>query len=151
MKVLFTSIILLALTSCASKQDKLEIQRKAQDSKISDSKALGQSISETIQNSETLTATQKKELEDIIAINKGIAETLTQQSYQYRSLLVQNLLSGNVNQKEINIIKKDIRRIEAEKLKNTFDTVEKITKIVSKNPGKDKFTNQIINFDRNIR
>ena len=56
-----------------------------------------------------------------------------------------------MNRKRVSILKKDIREVEAAKLKNTFDTVEKISDMVSDQPNKDKFAEQLMIFDRHVR
>jgi hypothetical protein len=65
--------------------------------------------------------------------------------------LIKELLSGNVHKTEIDVIKKDIADIEAARLKNTFDTVGKITNIVSSHTEKDKFMDHLINIERPFR
>lgn len=145
MKILFPLVILVALTGCASKKNaQKEIKEKAAQSTVSDGKALGATIHELIQSSKTLSEVQKKELEQIMAANKQTADALTEESFKYRSVLVKELLSGNIDKKKVNILKKDIKNIESKKLKNTFDTVEKITAIVSKQPDTEKFVTPIL-------
>jgi Flp pilus assembly protein TadD len=151
MKALLFLVVALSLVGCATKKDKQEIQEKVSHSKVSDAPTLGKSIQDLINNSETLTDAQKKELEKIIEVNKKTAESLTEQSYKYRSVLIQELLSGKVNKKKVKLLKKDIKRVENLKLKNTFDTVEKISKIVSSSPDKEKFAQRLIIIDRPYR
>lgn len=151
MKALLSLFVLLALTSCASNKEEREIQAKAKESKVSDSKGLGNTISDLIHSSKTLSDAQKKELENIFLVNKQRADSLTEQSFKFRSVLIRELLSGNVNKTEVELIKKDIEKIEAERLKNTFDTVEKITNIVSAHPEKDKYVDHLLLIERPAR
>lgn len=146
MKALLLSLMCtFILGGCSTyKQDKNEIRKKAAESQVSDSQSLGGTIQELIQNSTTLNESQKSQLESILAINKQIAEELSQESFRYRSVLIQELLSGSASAKKIKIIKKDIIRIEDARLKNTFDTVEKISQIVSKDPESKKYAERII-------
>jgi hypothetical protein len=151
MKAIFLIFIILNLSSCASQKEEREINARAQETKVTDSKGLGNTISDLIQSSKTLSDVQKKELMDIMALNKKRADSLTEQSYKFRAVLIKELLSGNVHKTEIDVIKKDIAEIEAARLKNTFDTVNKITNIVSAHPEKDKFVDHLINFERPFR
>ena len=148
MKAMLLLVILLTLTSCASKYQERDIQVKAQDSKVSDSKSLGVSIHDLINDSKTLTAAQKTELQDLLAVNKARAEELTEKSFQFRSVMIKELLSGKVEQNNIRLIKNNIKKIEAAKLKNTFDTVEKITAIVSAHPDNEQFAKHLIQIER---
>lgn len=151
MKAMLSLFVLLALTSCASNKEERDIQAKAKESKVSDSKGLGNTISELIHSSKTLSDAQKKELENIFVVNKQRADALTEQSFKFRSVLIRELLSGKVNKSEVELIKKDIEKIEAERLKNTFDTVEKITNIVSAHPEKDKYVDHLLLIERPAR
>lgn len=148
MKAMLSLLVLLTFVSCSSTKEKKALSAEAKESKVTDGKALGQTISELIHSSETLTPEQKKELEVIMANNKQTAESLNEQSFQYRSVLIKSLLSGKVNRKEVDILKKRIKTIEGQKLKNTFDTVEKITKLVDKHEQKEKFADHLLMIDK---
>jgi hypothetical protein len=148
MNVMLSLILLVTLTSCASKNQNRDIKAKAEASTVSDSKALGTTIHDLINNSKTLTASQKTELQDLLAVNKKRAEELTEKSYQFRSIMIKELLSGKVKQNNIRLIKNNIKKIEAAKLKNTFDTVEKITAIVAAHPDNAQFAEHLIQIER---
>ena len=122
MKAIFLLTILFSLSGCASQKEERDINARAKDTQVTDSKGLGNTISDLIQSSKTLSDLQKKEL--------------TEQSYKFRAVLIKELLAGNVHKTQIDVIKKDIADIEAARLKNTFDTVDKITNIVSAHPEK---------------
>jgi Spy/CpxP family protein refolding chaperone len=152
MKALLPLVLLFAVTACATKKDVLEVEKKAQEVTVTDSKGLGNTIQETIANSTTLSEAQKKQLVDIFAANKAKAEELSAESYKYRSLLITELLSGEkINTKGIRIIKRDIKRIEAARMKNTFDTVEKVSKVVQSQADKKVFREQMIIMERSVR
>lgn len=148
MKAMISLLVLLTLTGCASKKHEQALTVQAKESNVNDGKALGQTITDLIQSSESLTAEQKKELETIMMANKQTADTLNEQSFQFRSVLIKSLLSGSYNRKEVGILKKKIKKIEDQKLKNTFDTVEKITNIVAKHEQKEKFVDHLLMIDR---
>lgn len=141
----------LSLTGCASKREKNEISRKVQSSSVTDPVALGASIQQAIQSSEHLSPEQKTKLEEIIAANKEEVMKLSQESYKFRSVLIEELLQETIVQKRINIIKKDIETIEKKKLKSTFDTIQKISEVVHHNPDKNAFAEPLKNFERSFR
>ena len=151
MKAIFLLTILFTLSGCASQKEERDINARAKETQVTDSKGLGNTISDLIHSSKTLSDVQKKELMDIMALNKKKADSFTEQSYKFRAVLIKELLSGNVHKTEIDVIKKDIAEIEAARLKNTFDTVDKITNIVSAHPEKEKFVDHLINIERAYR
>lgn len=149
MKSILILALLVTVSSCASKKkDRQEIQKKASQSTVSDGKALGHKIQHLINSSETLTDAQKKELNQIMQVNKQTADKLTEESFKFRGVLIKELLSGKPSARKVSLIKKDIKRIEDAKLKNTFDTVEKISNIVSTHPDRNQFAEHLIYFDR---
>lgn len=151
MKTIISVFILcVAITGCASKTKK-EVKAKVEQSSVTSPQKLGQSIQDAINSSEFLTADQKKELEEIIAQNKKKAEELAAESFKHRSVLIQELLTENVNHKKIRVIKKSIKKIEDDKLKNTFETIEKISKVVSRNSDREKFNSPLLYLDRAYR
>ncbi len=143
---------LLTLVGCASKkQDKQDIEAKAAANPVTTPKALGGTIHELIHSSKTLTVAQKKELEGIIEINKKTAMELSEKSYQLRAVLIEELLSGKSTKQRVKIIEKDIKKIEHARLKNTFDTVKKISAIVSKHPDHKQYSDHLLNMERAFR
>jgi uncharacterized protein YcfL len=151
MKKIFLSVMALSLlTSCASHVRKeREVEAKVAQTKVSDSQGLGGTIQELISNSKHLSESQKKEITDLLTANKKRADELQEQSFKYRAVLLEELLSGEkVDMTKVRIIKKDIKRIEDLRLKNTFDTVEKISRMVSGHPENQQYLRHLINIER---
>ena len=147
--VFFLILSLSIVTSCASQKNEEKIvEAKAAQTTVHDSNALGSTINDLITNSKNLNESQKEEIRKIFSMNKKTAEELTQKSYSFRGVLIQELLSGSVNQKRVEILKKDIKEVEAARLKNTFDTVEKISALVSDHPEKAKFAEHMMMMDK---
>lgn len=144
MKIIVSLIAMLLLASCSSKKAREEVRQEvAAETQVSDAKSLGKSIEEVINGSQHLTAAQKAELHKILAENKATAMKLQEESYKLRSVLIKELL-GKLNRKHVKIIKKDIKKVEAARLKNTFDTVEKISAIVANHPENQQFADHLI-------
>lgn len=148
MRITLLVVLSLFIVACSSvKKDKKDIQEKAASSQVTDAKGLGQSIETHIENSKTLTDAQKQELRSILGENKRVADELSAKSFQFRGVLVQELLSGKATKRRIRILEKDIEAVEKLRLKNTFDTVKKISKIVAGQPDKNEFAQEIIHFE----
>jgi hypothetical protein len=149
MRIILTILLASMLISCSSHtREKKEIEQKASTSQVKDSQALGGTINDLISNSKTLSDAQKKQLTDIIAANKKRADELSAESFKYRGVLIQELLSGKSSESRVRILEKDIERIENLRLKNTFDTVKKISAIVSKHPEHhEEITRQLMGVD----
>lgn len=148
MRVLFLVVLSLVFASCSSaKKDKKDIQEAAAQSSVTDSQSLGRTIQDHIENSQTLTEAQKEELRSILAANKKRAEELTEESYQFRGVLVTELLSGKATKRRVRILEKNIEKVEKMKLQNTFDTVKKISAIVSGQPDQSEFADEILNME----
>lgn len=145
--VLFLILSLFILVSCASKKEEKIVEEKAAETSVKDSKGLGMTIHELIANSK-MDEAKKAELMKILQTNKKTADELTEKSYAFRAVLIQELLSGKVNQKRVDILKKDIKEVESARLKNTFDAVEKISSLVTDHPEKAKFADHMMNIDR---
>lgn len=142
---------LVLLVSCSSAKEKKAIEESAAHSTVKDSKKLHGTIHDLIDSSKTLTDVQKKELYKIIHDNKKLSEKLAEDSYQFRAVLIQELLSEKPSKKRVRIIKADIKKVEDLKLKNTFDTVEKISDIVSGHPDKKNYSEHLMQIERSIR
>lgn len=152
MKTLFSVLVLFTLVSCSTKSDQQKLDAKTQqETSVSDAPSLGRTIVEVIQSSETLTVAQKKELEVIIDANRALADSLKAESYKLRAVLIKELLAGKANKKEVRLIEKNIRRVEKARLKNTFDTVKKITSIVSQESDKHRYEEALIFMERPMR
>ncbi len=148
MKSVFYVLVLCLAVSCASKKsDEKEIEQEAAQTNVTTPQALGGTIHDSIANSKTLTEAQKAELTKIIEDNKQTAMKLAEQSFKYRAVLIQELLNGKATEARIRIIEKDIEKIENDRLKNTFDTVKKISAIVSGHPDKHEFAQHLINME----
>lgn len=146
MKHFLLPLILLALVACASsKKEKLDIKDKASQSTVTDAQALSSTIDQAINNS-NLTPEQKTKLNGIVEENKTLAKSLTEESFRYRSLLVKELFAEKSSKKRIRYIEKDIKRVEQARLKNTFDTVKKMSAVLNGHPDKSEFQQHMENF-----
>lgn len=146
----FTLIVLsVVLASCSStKTEKEAVHQKVAASKVDSPQSLGQTIVDLIENSQTLSDPQKIELRQILGENKRLADALMAESFKNRGVLVQELLTGKSTPQRVKILEREIERIEKLRLKNTFDTVRKISKIISGQPDVNRFAEEILRMDR---
>lgn len=146
---IFTLIIFsMILASCSStKKEKASVQEKVAASTVNSSQSLGQTIVDHIENSQTLSDSQKIELRAILGENKRLADELMAESFKNRGVLIQELLTGKSTPKRIKILEKEIERIEKLRLKNTFDTVKKISKIISGQPDANQYADEILQME----
>lgn len=151
MRIISLLAFVVLAVGCTSRQDKQEITDRANRSQVTSHQALEATIQQTIQDSEHLSDEQKLDLQRILEANKQRAVKLAEESYRYRAVLVQELLASSPSKKKIRFIKRTISKIEKDRMKNTFDAIEKISSIVSKNPDKIKFKEPLSNFERSLR
>lgn len=146
MKTVLLLALVLLFVSCSHSKHK-EVKAQVEQSQVKDPAALTVTIDEAIESSPNLTKEQKEELHKIIAANKSTAVALNEESFKLRGVMIKELLSGNMDPKKIKILKKDIRKVENDKLKNTFATVEKISALVGKNKDRMDFSLPLMNMD----
>ncbi|MES2527024.1 MAG: hypothetical protein V4598_08040 [Bdellovibrionota bacterium] len=146
---IFTLIIFsIILVSCSStKKEKASVQEKVASSTVNTPQGLSQTIVDHIENSQTLSEAQKVDLRAILGENKRLADELMTESFKNRGVLIQELLTGKSTPKRVKILEKEIERIEQLRLKNTFDTVKKISKIISGQPDAHQFAEAMINME----
>jgi ABC-type transporter Mla subunit MlaD len=133
------------LIGCAShKEANQKVEAQISEAQASDSETLKKTMDDLINASTSLTEVQKTELRTTLTTNKATAENLNKELYRSKSVLFQELLSQKPDRKKIRLLKKSIKQLEAKKLKNTFETIEKISSIVSKNKVNDANEQEII-------
>lgn len=149
MKNIISLILLTFLcVSCASKKEKQEVIQRAQASEVTSHNELGNTIEKALNESRHLKDQQRKEIEAILNHNRMTAETLAEKSYQFRAVLIQELLAEDFDKSKVKIIKKNIKHIEKNKLNNTLDTIERISRIVSKTKDRQIFNDALTKFER---
>lgn len=153
MKSVSLILTLLFLASCSSRKiEQAKIDDKvSKETSVTDGKSLGASVNETIQSSTSLTEQQKAELEKLFNETKLKNSALMEESFKLRAVLIKELLSGDVNAKQVKLLKKDIKKNESERLKSTLSAIDKISLIVSKDPDNTKFIDHMMQMDRSYR
>lgn len=149
MKTLLVITMLSFLAfGCASKETKSEVREKAQNSKVKSPENLKNAIESALAKSSHLSEEQRAEIGKILSANKTLADELAEKSYQFRGILIQELLSENMDSKKVKYIEKNIKDIEGRRLQNTLETISKISGIVSKSPDRRNFSEPLMGFEQ---
>lgn len=151
MKFLPLVLAPLLLVSCATKSDRMEVQEKVAKETVQDGRSLGQDIDKVISDSTTLNEVQKNELNRVLGEVRGKNRALMQESFKLRAVLIKELLSQNFNQKQIKLIKKQIKKNESERLRNSLAAIDKISIIVRKDPEGQMILDHMFYTDRPFR
>lgn len=153
MKLVSLILALLFLASCSSRKiEQAKIDEKiSNETSVTDGKSLGASVNDVIQSSATLNEKQKADLEKLFNEIKVKNSALMEESFKLRAVLIKELLSGDVNAKQVKLLKKDIKKNESERLKSTLTAIDKISLIVSKDPDNSKFIDHMMQMDRPLR
>lgn len=142
---------LLILASCATRTEKKEIQQKvANESEISDGKSLVRSVNDDIHTSKTLSGKQKLELQKILDRVKATNSFLIEQSFKQKGALIKEILSGKKDKRQVSLLKRDIRKTESLRLKNTLAAFNEIANVISGDPESQAYLEHVMH-DRAIR
>lgn len=133
MKTIPLIFAFLFLASCATKHEKQVVQAKVAN-ESSDTKNLVRTVDEVILSSKTLSPKQKIDLKKIIDEAKISNMVLTEQSTKQKAVLIKELLSSKVDVREVELLKKGIRKTEKLKLKNTLNAFNDIARVVIGDP-----------------
>jgi hypothetical protein len=152
MKFCILFFLLISLVGCAT-QNKREarIQERLSHEEVTDGASLSKSIHHLIAESKALSDSQKKDLTKLVDNTGAKNRALLEKSYKMRSLLVKELLSEKIDTKMVKQLKKDIRKTELERIKNSLETMDKMSSEISHLHNKDAFTEQLLYIERAYR
>lgn len=152
MKMWVVLAMLFVVTSCASyKEEQEKVRTKVSQENISSGQELNTTLHEVINHSKTLTDEQKEKLRKIVDDVRAQNQALQEETLRLRLVLIRELISENVSQKEVKVIKKNIVKAEDMRMKNTFRAINEITQIVKKDPDSEAYVNHMMAIDRPIR
>lgn len=135
MKTILLLSSLLFLSACSSTTERNIQQKVGQESTIQDGPSLGINVRAAIKESRTLTNEQKKELEEVLAKVGKENQLLSEKSYKLRGILIKDLIQPQMNTKEVWQLKKDIRKTESKRVKNTLQAMSEISSILGNDPS----------------
>lgn len=150
MKTSIFLVLLLVLTvGCSSRKEaRQEVEKKVSQESVTDGRSMASKVHAMIHGSETLNADQKAKLHAIVNEVSQKNKALTEEAFKLRSVLIKELISGKVNNKQVKILKKKIKKAENERMKNSFQAMDKFSQIVSKDPKREEMMLEWIQFDR---
>lgn len=149
MKTTVSLVLLMSLlVGCASnKAARQEVKEKVSQEQVSGGKEFATKIRSVINSSETLNQDQKQKLHDLLSEVGQKNKALFKESFKLRSVLIQELISGKANSKQVKILKKKIKKMESERLSNGFAAMDKVSDIVSNDPQRDKIMQEFLQID----
>lgn len=148
MKSIMTLIALgMLLTGCSSMKDKQDVDKKVAEETVTDGAGLGQSFQDLLRNSKNLTDKQKEQLTVLFNDTKAQNKLLLAESFKLKTVLVKELLSEDNNASEVSILKKQIKKNEALRLKTSLNAIEQMSQIMGKSPETNMYANQILLMD----
>lgn len=149
MKTTVSLVLLISLfVGCASnKAARHDVQEKVAHEQVSGGKEFATKIRTIIDSSKTLNADQKQKLHALLSEVGQKNKALFQESFKLRSVLVQELISGKANNKQVKILKKKIKKTESERLSNGFAAMDKVSAIVSNDPQRDRIMQELLQID----
>lgn len=141
MKILLIMIIMVFGVSCSSeKAMQKTIQEKvARETEVIDGETFERNLHAAITQSQTLTQEQKDKLSAIIIDTRQKNIDLHKENLRLRAVLIKELISQKVNEKEVALIKKDIKKNEADRLHNTLDAIDRISDDLRAHPDVEKY------------
>lgn len=133
MKNLISTLILMTLVSCAT-QTKKEITKEAQavDAPASMGQVM-QRYSQSIQNSETLNQEQKHKMMALQQRTYKKVQGIRTQIKKLKIVMLDNLMSTDYDQRKVDIISKQIKDLNKDRMDLMFDSLADAKKILGKN------------------
>lgn len=128
---------LLLTAGCASKQEK-QLQEKLGAETAVKSNADLRAEADKLLTAPGLTEQQRKQLTDLRADTYNKTSKLHQESLRLRSVLIKDLAAPNYNEREVELIKKKIKKNENERLSVMFDAITAANQILGHHPDAQK-------------
>lgn len=149
MKLLLLSIGVIALQACAHNKTEKQIEAKtAEETHIRNRTDLHNEVHAQIESSSTLTSDQKTKLHALSESTRASVDELTSKSLKLRSVLLKDVIDSKYNAKEVSKIKKDIKRVEAEKLSVIFAAVDQANAILGRSANDNQHLIRNFLFER---
>lgn len=150
---LVLALVVLVFTGCASREKaQTKIEKKITlETGVTDGRSLGRGVREMIHDLSNLDSHQKKELELILDRTAAKGQALSEKSFKLKSVLIKELLSGKVESSEVGLLKRDIRQVEKQRLKLTFETIGEISRVVEGDPDAQALLQRVFDMEHSIR
>ena len=129
----------VALQGCAhSAQEKRLDAKVSQETEVNSKADLQAEASDLIESAPTLSADQRSRLRELRDSTRARLDDLSSNSLKLRAVLIKDLISTQYDEREVELIKSKIRKLENERINTIFGSVEKANKIL----GHEAMVNQ---------
>jgi hypothetical protein len=133
------SVAALILGGCASTDAKKTLDEKlTHEVQVKDRADLARESKDLIEKSNGLSAVQRTSLLELREATQKESEVLRNESIRLRAVLIQDVLSPNYNQAEVDLIKSRMKDLEHKRTALLFNTVDKANQILGHDQIDDK-------------
>jgi hypothetical protein len=130
----FLVLTLVLFSSCSSKQEKHLAQDLAEAPPAKNMEQMNSNILLIITNSQNLTNDQKVSLTKLHESTKADIAKIRDQMIKLQEVLSMELVKEEYNSFEVELIKKKMVKVTKERLKLTFNAIDKANKILGRIP-----------------
>ena len=129
----------VALQGCAhSAQEKRLDSKVSQETEVNSRADLQTETTDLIDSAATLSADQKGKLRELRDSTRARLDDLSSNSLKLRAVLIKDLISPQYDEREVELIKSKIKKLENERINTIFGSVEQANKIL----GRQAMVNQ---------
>jgi Spy/CpxP family protein refolding chaperone len=131
--LLASACLAFTFAGCAeTKSDKKLDQKIQQEAPVSSGDQISVEAKQLIMNSSSLTADQKQQLLTLQHDTHVKMDAYREESLKLRAILVQDVAAPSYNPKEVDQVKKRMRKVESARLSVLFDSIEQANKILGR-------------------
>lgn len=134
----FFVLLLAIFVSCSSKQEKHLAQDLAEAPAASTAEQMNSNILSIIANSQNLTNDQKVALTKLHESTKADIAKNRDEMIKLQEVLSMELVKKEYNSDEVELIKKKMEKASKQRLKLTFNAIDKANKILGRIPHNDR-------------
>jgi hypothetical protein len=125
----------LSFAACAHKAIEREVDQKVdQRPAVPNAEALDAHAKEHIEDTPGLTDLQRKELTELRQKTRAEMNSLQEKALKLKALALENAIGKDHNHAELQVIKKQIRKLEERRVTAFFDAIDKSLKILDREP-----------------
>lgn len=121
----------ILFTACASQEERQVIHQQVDQEKVVSRDDLSASTREFISNSDKLTEKQRSSLKALQESTESDMKTLSEKINQTKMVLIKSLMEPKVDQKKVSILRRDLKKLEKEKMKKSLSSFDKAQRIIT--------------------
>ena len=134
MRIFILTLLVLSLTSCASKKEKQEInQEVAQTQAVKNENDLYKTESNLLAESSNLNTEQKAKLKELLDKNHQESQSIQAEIDKTKTVLFKELLSSDGSKSKIRILENQLLKLNRKKTRTSLSAYREAKNIVGKN------------------